>query len=93
MAKLNLPVDMSNVTVTQTAATATDYWNLHARGYTEVEGPATASLTYDELTPAQKRARTLAEKKAAEEAGGDDSGEGDSAENHETAGDATGDES
>lgn len=92
MAKLNLPVDLSNGTITQTAATATDYWNLRARGYEEVDGPAVAALSYDELTPAQKRARTLAEKKAAEEAGGD-SGEGDSAENHETAGDATGDES
>ncbi len=88
-----LPVDMSNGSVTQTAATASDYWSLFARGYTVVEGPAVASLNYDELTPAQKRARTLAEKKAQEEAGKDTGSEGDSAENHDQAGDATGDES
>ncbi len=90
----DLPVDMSNGTITQTASTRTDYWNLFARGYTVVDGPAVAALNYDELTPAQKRARTLAEKKAQEGAEKNSSGsEGDSAENHDQAGDATGDES
>lgn len=87
MAKLNLPVDMSNGTVTQTASTPTDYWNLHARGYTEVDGPAVASLSDDELSPQQKAARTRAANKAAAEQ--EDSQEGAT----DTAGDATGDES
>ncbi len=94
----DLPVDMHNdsTDVTQTASTPTDYWNLKARGYVAVEGPAVAALTYDELTPAQKAARTRAENKAreaAEQEQTDSSGEGDSADNHKQAGDATGDES
>ena len=60
---LSLPADLSNGKVTRTASTASEYWTLRYNGFEEVEGPAVASLSYDELTPAQKRARTLARKR------------------------------
>ena len=63
----SLPVDLTNGKVTRTANTPSDYWDLRYQGYTEVDGPATASLTHDELTPAQKAARTRAANKAKED--------------------------
>lgn len=61
----SLPVDLTNGKVTVTANTPSDYWHHRYKGFTEVDGPATASLTYDELTPGQKAARTRAERKNA----------------------------
>jgi hypothetical protein len=84
----DLPVDMTRGDVRRTAATPTDYWNFVAQGFVVASGAAYAELSDDELTPQQKAARTRAARKAAE---GDS--EGDSAENHEQAGNATGDES
>ena len=77
----DLPVELGKPgSPPRTADTASDYWNLVARGYT-VEG------LEESLTPQQKAARTRAANKAA--ADEDDSQEGAT----DTAGDATGDES
>ncbi len=65
---LELPRDLAKGDVTRTASTPSEYYDLVYRGFTVVDGPAVASLSYEELTPAQKRARTLAEKKAQEQA-------------------------
>lgn len=66
---LDLPKDLQKGDgAPRTAATASEYWNLRYAGYEEVAGPAVASVSYDELTPAQKAARTRAEHKAQEEA-------------------------
>lgn len=56
---LNLPVDLTKGELRRTASTASEYWDLRYKGFVEADGPAVASLSYDELTPAQKRARTL----------------------------------
>jgi hypothetical protein len=64
---LNLPVDLTKGDVRRTASTASEYWDLHYKGFVEAEGPAVASLSYDELTPAQKRARTLELKRQVEQ--------------------------
>ncbi len=67
---LNLPIDLAkDGRPTRTASTASDYHALIFQGYKPVDGPAVAEKSYDELTPAQKAARTRAEneaKKAAE---------------------------
>jgi len=66
---LDLPKDLQKGDgAPRTASTPAEYWNLRYAGYTEVDGPAVASVSYDELTPAQKAARTRAENKAREEA-------------------------
>lgn len=66
---LDLPQDLAkDGAPTRTAATASDYWTLYYKGYRPVDGPAVAEVSYDELTPAQKAARTRAENAAREEA-------------------------
>ncbi len=72
---LELPRDLVKDGVTRTASTPSEYYALVYRGFTVVDGPAVAELSYDELTPAQKAARTRAENKAREEAEQNASGE------------------
>jgi hypothetical protein len=64
---LDLPRDLAKGDVTRTATSPSEYWDLVYRGYSVVDGPAVASLSYEELTPAQKAARTRAEHKAQQE--------------------------
>lgn len=65
---LDLPKDLAKEGhPTRTASTAADYYSLVYAGYKPVDGPAVAEVSYDELTPAQKAARTRAEKKAQED--------------------------
>ena len=67
---LDLPQDLAkDGAPTRTAATASDYWTLFYKGYRPVDGPAVAEVSYDELTPAQKAARTRAENAAKNEGG------------------------
>ncbi len=70
---LDLPKDVRKGDQTRTAHTPADYWSYRYQGYTDVDGPAVAEVSYEELTPAQKAARTRAEneaKKAAEQNAG-----------------------
>jgi hypothetical protein len=64
---LELPRDLEKDGRRRTATTPSEYWNLFYSGYVPVDGPAVAEVSYDELTPAQKAARTRAEKKAQED--------------------------
>ena len=81
---LDLPRDLVKDGVTRTASTPAEYWDLVYRGFAVVDGPAVASTEYDNLTPAQKAARTRAQRQQQ-----DTSNDGPT----ETAGNATGDES
>lgn len=81
---LDLPRDLVKDGRTRTASTSADYWNLVFDGYTVVDGPAVASVEYDDLTSAQKAARTR--KLRAEQETSNDTPT-------EPTGDATGDES
>ncbi len=64
---LDLPKDLAKEgRPTRTASTPTDYHALVFAGYKPVDGPAVAEVSYDELTPAQKAARTRAENAAKE---------------------------
>lgn len=65
---LELPRDLVKDGLTRTASTPSEFYDLVYRGFTVVDGPAVAELSYDELTPGQKAARTRAENKAREEA-------------------------
>ena len=64
---LDLPKDLAKGDITLTASTPAEYWDLRYRGFVEQDGAATASLSYDELTPAQKAARTREQNKAREQ--------------------------
>lgn len=66
---LDLPKDLAKEgRPTRTASTPADYHALVFQGYKPVDGPAVAEKSYDELTPAQKAARTRAENAARQEA-------------------------
>lgn len=84
---LDLPQDLAKGDLVRTANTPTDYHELRWQGFVPQDGPAVAEKSYDELTPAQKAARTRAENKAKEDEKTSSEGPTD------TAGDATGDES
>lgn len=66
---LDLPRDLAKEgRPNRTASTPADYHSLVFQGYKPVDGPAVAEVSYDELTPAQKAARTRAENAAQAEA-------------------------
>lgn len=69
MSSLELPRDLTKGAVTRTATTPSEYHDLRYKGFEPVDGEPVASKSYDELTPAQKAARTRAEHKAAQEQG------------------------
>ena len=62
---LDLPKDLAKEgRPNRTASTPADYHSLVFQGYKPVDGPAVAEVSYDDLTPAQKAARTRAENEA-----------------------------
>ena len=70
---LDLPKDLAKEgRPTRTAATPADYHALVYQGYKPVDGPAVAETSYDDLTPAQKAARTRAENAARNQSGSSD---------------------
>lgn len=92
---LDLPKDLAKEgSPTRTASTAAEYYALVFQGYKPVDGPAVAEVSYDDLTPAQKAARTRAENAAKNQSGTSDHSEDGSPDTdiRNQAGDANADD-
>lgn len=83
---LSLPATLVKDGREREAVTANDYWSLVYQGYKNADSEEGRA----ELTPAQKRARTLAAKKAAQEQDTSSDGDG-STDTAGTASDGEGD--